>query len=263
MYLGEITRNICLALIDAAPRPLLFNGRSSKVLNSHYGLDTAVLSEVEGAWESGREPSLKVKGIEGSEDSLAKGETGSAQQQPPSVVSASTKTNGTTPSSSASTVAYFLDIDSHSPEDKSRLQRIRSILVQRLELPDEDVSLRDAAIFRWATSLVANRAAKLSACAVATVLVQTGRAKLGGGVKPEEESVVIGVDGRYVCASDLLGNYAHSAASSLIEHYPNFNAHLRASLRALVGEEVETRVDIGMAKDGSGVGGTVTLALSL
>ena len=44
--------------------------------------------------------------------------------------------------------------------------------------------------------------------------------------------------------------------SSLIEHYPKFNARLRASLRALVGEEVETRVDIGMAKDGSGVGGT-------
>ena len=41
----------------------------------------------------------------------------------------------------------------------------------------------------------------------------------------------------------------------MIEHYPNFNARLRASLRKLVGEEVESRVDIGMAKDGSGVGG--------
>ncbi len=43
--------------------------------------------------------------------------------------------------------------------------------------------------------------------------------------------------------------------NSLIEHYPNFNANLRTSLRRLVGEEVESRVDIGMAKDGSGVGG--------
>ena len=51
--------------------------------------------------------------------------------------------------------------------------------------------------------------------------------------------------------------------SSLIEHYPNFNARLRASLRMLVGEEVEKRVDIGMAKDGSGVGGTYRLSFTI
>lgn len=49
---------------------------------------------------------------------------------------------------------------------------------------------------------------------------------------------------------------------SLIEHYPNFNARLRESLRALVGEEVERRVDIGMAKDGSGVGGEYSLLVT-
>lgn len=42
---------------------------------------------------------------------------------------------------------------------------------------------------------------------------------------------------------------------SLIEHYPNFNARLRACVRSLVGEEVEKRIDLGLAKDGSGVGG--------
>jgi len=42
---------------------------------------------------------------------------------------------------------------------------------------------------------------------------------------------------------------------SLIEFYPNYERTLRESLRLLVGEEVERRVDIGMAKDGSGVGG--------
>lgn len=52
---------------------------------------------------------------------------------------------------------------------------------------------------------------------------------------------------------------ANSHVRSLIEHYPNFNTNLRASLRSLVGEAVETRVDIGMAKDGSGVGGTFFL----
>lgn len=46
MYLGEITRNILLHLIDSR---LLFDGNSSKVLNTHYGFDTAFVSRVEGA----------------------------------------------------------------------------------------------------------------------------------------------------------------------------------------------------------------------
>ncbi|OCF36661.1 hexokinase [Kwoniella heveanensis CBS 569] len=46
MYLGEITRNILLHLIDASA---LFNGYSSKILNTHYGFDTAFVSGVEGA----------------------------------------------------------------------------------------------------------------------------------------------------------------------------------------------------------------------
>ncbi|KIP09830.1 hypothetical protein PHLGIDRAFT_125977 [Phlebiopsis gigantea 11061_1 CR5-6] len=221
MYLGEIARNLLLSLIDSAPKSLLFNGRSSKLLNLHYGLDTAVLSEIEAVWESGRHPDVEVKGVEGGHDPIA-------EEQQPEVPKP--KINGFAPP------AHFLDIDSHSPEDRSRLERIRSVIVQRMELADEDVTLRDAAIVRWASALVADRAAKLSACAVATVLVQTGHARLGGGVVPEEEHLIVGVDG------------------SLIEHYPNFNARLRASLRMLVGEEVERRVDIGMAKDGSGVG---------
>jgi hexokinase len=43
---------------------------------------------------------------------------------------------------------------------------------------------------------------------------------------------------------------------SLVEHFPGFQDTLRESLRSLVGAEVEGRVLIGMAKDGSGVGGT-------
>lgn len=43
--------------------------------------------------------------------------------------------------------------------------------------------------------------------------------------------------------------------NSLVEHYPQFERILRESLRLIVGEDVEARVDIGLAKDGSGVGG--------
>jgi hexokinase len=46
MYLGEIVRNILLYFIDLS---LLFSGYSSSVLNTHYGLDTAVMSAIEAA----------------------------------------------------------------------------------------------------------------------------------------------------------------------------------------------------------------------
>lgn len=43
---------------------------------------------------------------------------------------------------------------------------------------------------------------------------------------------------------------------SLVEFYPLYEAHMRKSLRAIVGEKVEKLINIGMAKDGSGVGGS-------
>ncbi|KAI0363728.1 hypothetical protein BV20DRAFT_1006931 [Pilatotrama ljubarskyi] len=217
MYLGEITRNVLLSLIDAAPKPLLFKGRSSTPLNTHYGLDTAIMSEVEEAWETGRVPIVPVT-------------TDSKDEKP--------VTNGVPSDTKVPDwqSAHFTDVDALSPDDVARLERIRGIIIQRLALDPADVSLRDAAIVRWASSLVANRAARLSGCAVAAVLVQTGRAKLGGGFTTQEQRISVGVDG------------------SLIQHYPNFNARLRESLRELVGEEVEKKVDIGLAKDGSGVG---------
>jgi hypothetical protein len=38
---------------------------------------------------------------------------------------------------------------------------------------------------------------------------------------------------------------------------------LRESLRTLIGEEIESRIDIGLAKDGSGVGGKLTFLAPL
>ncbi|CCM04017.1 uncharacterized protein FIBRA_06174 [Fibroporia radiculosa] len=204
MYLGEITRNILLSLIDASPRPLLFDGSSSAPLNTHYGLDTAIISEVEYAWESGRGDEVAPQ-----------------------------KSSGSKPNWQS---AHFTDVDALSPQDIARLERIRDILIQRLQLAPENVTLRDAAIVRWAASLVANRAARLSATAIAAVLVQTSHAKLGGGTPEPKENIVVGVDG------------------SLIQHYPNFQTRLRASLQSLVGEAVEKRVEIDLAKDGSGAG---------
>jgi hexokinase len=56
----------------------------------------------------------------------------------------------------------------------------------------------------------------------------------------------------------LRSSFAHASKlcyPSLVLHYPNFQQILRESLRLIVGEEVEARVEIGVARDGSGVGG--------
>ncbi|KAF9246894.1 hexokinase [Melanogaster broomeanus] len=194
MYLGEIARNVILSLIDASPKPLLFGGHSTGLLNKQWGLDTAVLSEVEEAWQGiGRFASSKAD--------ISNGE---------------------------------------------KLKQVRDVIVQRLGFSDalaSEVSLGDADIVRQVCTLVGTRAARLSACAVAAVLVQTGRAHLVGagasGCGPLQDDgrrIGVGVDG------------------SLVEFYPQFQRMLRDSLCVLVGPEVESRVDIGMAKDGSGAG---------
>ncbi|KAJ7237199.1 hexokinase [Mycena haematopus] len=202
MYLGEITRNILVSLVDAAPKPLLFGGKTTATLNAQWGFDTSFMSGVEEAWE-GKD---------------------------------SEKGTGTNP---VPQLSAFDDPEQLDPVYNARLQRVRAVIVTDLGFKEADVSLRDAAIVKWASSLVARRAALLSGLAVATVLIQTERAVLSGqdGKPTKNESKIgVGVDG------------------SLIAFYPHFEDTLRESLRILVGEEVEKRVDIGMAKDGSGVG---------
>ena len=41
---------------------------------------------------------------------------------------------------------------------------------------------------------------------------------------------------------------------SLYQHYPGFEERMREALRILLGEEVEKRVSMGLAKDGSEIG---------
>ncbi|KNZ71716.1 Glucokinase-1 [Termitomyces sp. J132] len=171
MYLGEITRNILISLIDASPIPLLFSGKSTPMLNKHYGLDTSVMSQIEEAWE---EVTLKDAAV-----------------------------------------------------------CLLSLLFS--------AAYTEYQIVRWACSLVARRAALLSGVAVATILFQTGRASFADK------------DGKFSNCTDTT-RIGVGVDGSLIEHYPNYERILRESLCSLVGKEVEKRVDIGMAKDGSGVG---------
>ena len=239
MYLGEIARNILLALIDAAPKPLLFNGNGgSGVLNKHYGLDTSVMSDVELAWAGDKPKAEPTEDVYGVADKLAALHLGDFDE---------TKLN---------------------ESQRQRLERVRKVVIHGLgfEKTPDDVSLKDAAIVRWACTLVTERAAKLSGCAVAAILVQTGCASLGTdeGIKRKEHTnadgkIGVGVDGR--CATfceELFRSLPNVVYHSLIQFYPNFGTQLRDSLRRLVGKKVEEAVEIGMAKDGSGVGGKPT-----
>lgn len=182
MYLGEITRNILVSLIDASPKPLLLGGKSTAVLNKHYGIDSSVMSDVEDAWE---------------------GKNVSEKADPHAVPAFST-----------------FDDSKLSPAIKSNLERVRLVVAKQFGYKDSEVTLKDAAvcpkhvcvkslihqgsqIVRWACSLVARRAALLSGVAVAVVLLQTGRADLpdqsGKHVKRDQiEDINVGVDGRSV-----------------------------------------------------------------
>jgi hexokinase len=126
MYLGEIVRNILLSFIDSVP-PILFHGRSTPVLNKHYGFDSAYMSLIETA---------------------------------------------------------------------TSVQEVRTVLIEKLGFHPEMISDDDCEVTRAVCEMVATRAAALSGCALAAVLVQTGRARLGGGIAEGEKPYRVGLDGR-------------------------------------------------------------------
>ena len=107
MYLGETVRSVILALVDATPKPLLFDGKSTEILNKHYGIDTSLMSEIEAAW-IGSDPD---------EDAFV-----------------------LPPLSSEFDVSYL------SPKVVQKLVHMRKIIVEHLVFKEEEVSLKDAAV---------------------------------------------------------------------------------------------------------------------
>lgn len=94
-------------------------------------------------------------------------------------------------------------------------------------------SAEDAEAVRLIAAAVGKRAARLSAVAIAAVVITTNSLN-----KSKDDTVDIGVDG------------------SLVEFYPNFEDYIREALREIpeIGPQGEKRIRIGIAKDGSGVG---------
>ncbi|KAK0647532.1 Glucokinase [Lasiodiplodia hormozganensis] len=91
-------------------------------------------------------------------------------------------------------------------------------------------SAEDAEAVKVIAKAVGKRAARLSAVAMAAIIIKTGRLS--------DDVIDIGVDG------------------SLVEFYPGFEDYMREALREVpeIGEKGEKKIRIGIAKDGSGVG---------
>ncbi|KAJ5632630.1 HexokinaseN-terminal [Penicillium lividum] len=106
---------------------------------------------------------------------------------------------------------------------------IKTALKDHLNI--ENASNEDCEAVKILTHAIGKRAARLSAVAIAAVLIHTGKLQT-------DDIVDVGVDG------------------SVVEFYPNFEDHLRTALREIieVGVAGEKKVRIGISKDGSGVG---------
>jgi len=110
-----------------------------------------------------------------------------------------------------------------------------SVLRQELEsqLQISSASIEDAQAFKDIANAVGRRAARLSAVALAGIVIQSGKLK-----ETADELVDIGADG------------------SLVEHYPFFRNMIQDTFKIIegIGAEGAERIRIGIARDGSGVG---------
>ena len=131
-------------------------------------------------------------------------------------------------------------------EDSSAGYRITRQALSR-DIGIDAASTEDAEAVKILVAAIGKRSARLSAVAIAAVILSTGNMEdstegniaKGENMEVDEENVIdIGVDG------------------SLVEYYPGFEEYIREALREVegIGEKGENRVRIGIAMDGSGVG---------
>lgn len=126
----------------------------------------------------------------------------------------------------------------NTPAAGSPIESIRKTIVEDLGVDPSVVTDADCLAVARVSEIVGTRGCRLSACALAAVVRQTGGDK-------SEEMVRFGLDG------------------SLVEFYPRFESRIRDALKEMLGSEVEKRIEIGLAKDGSGVGGELLRALGV
>ena len=138
-------------------------------------------------------------------------------------------------------------------EGASKDEDVKTAILKDLGIDANHVSVTCVEIVRWACRMVAMRAAALAACAIAAVVLHTGNDK-----PPKDSSdpgVDVGMDGRYAEFPGLLTITRADTFRSVAEFLPNFESRVRDALRLILGDVGEKRISLGLAKDGSGIGG--------
>lgn len=110
-------------------------------------------------------------------------------------------------------------------DESADLEDVRHILEETLQVPS--TTLGDRQVVQVICASVGRRAARLSACGTAAVLVHTGEI---------DSDSHVAIDG------------------SVYEFYPNFEKHMTDALEELYGEKVASKVQFSLARDGSGFG---------
>ncbi|EEP79653.1 glucokinase [Uncinocarpus reesii 1704] len=121
---------------------------------------------------------------------------------------------------------FLSTVEGDSTED---LQQVKKELKSDLGL--DHISTTDCKAIKILTHAIGKRAARLSAVPLAAIIISSGRLAT-------DEPIDIGVDG------------------SLVEFYPGYEKYIREAWREVpeIGETGEKRIQVGIAKDGSGVG---------
>lgn len=108
-------------------------------------------------------------------------------------------------------------------------------LLETLNIAPENQTPADREILQAVCQIVGKRAAKLSACALAAIATHTGFASISDAEQTSHK-IDAGIDG------------------TVFEHYPHFKDRMLDAMRDILGASAVSHMDVGIAKDGSGVG---------
>lgn len=125
--------------------------------------------------------------------------------------------------------AYVSAIQADKAQASAKDNQTRKILTETMGLEANNISDSDVEAVRKICSIVATRAARLSAVPIAATIKHAGEDK-------GEDKIKVGVDG------------------SVVEFLPGFQQNMRSALAEMIGQQSAERIEFGLAKDGSGVG---------
>lgn len=143
-------------------------------------------------------------------------------------------------------------------DDSEGLRLTRQALDKDLKI--SAASFEDAEAIKTLATAIGRRAARLSAVAVASIVLASGKldAKATGAATSAAPAVDGAAPSTLVDGNDISDENVIDIGvdGSLVEFYPGFENYVREALREIegIGEQGEKRIRIGIAKDGSGVG---------